>query len=934
MLPLEQSQRRYPRPVCILEFALHFFLPFCRYALGMEDGTIPDSDITASSAWSDSTEAKHGRLSTGEGDGAWCPAGAVFPSGSEYLQIDLRKLHFLALVGTQGRHADGHGQEFARSYRLRYSRDGVKWITWKDRWGQEVVSGNENTYDIVLKDLGPPIVARMVRFYPLADRVMSVCLRVELYGCVWDDGLKAYTAPVGHVMHLSGPSGMPVYLNDSTYDGSTEQGMQFGGLGQLCDGVLGGDDFIQTKELRVWPGYDYLGWSREALGQGSVDIEFHFEKPRVFHNMQVHSNNRHTQGVRVFSKVECLFKPGILQPWSSPTLTLPVPLEDLKDPSSRPISLPLGGRPAQILRCKFYFADRWLLISEISFLSEPYEEDVTEPDLLPPNPPNFPAINSSPPPVNHTSPSPTSSHSSSNTTAGPSGEAGLPVAKDDSSNTAILIGCLVGIILLLLAVIAVILWRQYWKKILGKAQGSLSSDELRVHLSVPSDNVVINNTHSYSSRYQRIHTFPDDRDHDREGEGEYQEPSALLRPRDHRDSTALLLNNPAYHLLLSDHRKGSRPLVVPSTSQPPPYPGSPPYPSLSPPVSPPLPPSVPHYAEADIVSLQGVSGNNTYAVPALASSSPGADAAPLPELPRQCLIFKEKLGEGQFGEVHLCEIENPQDLPNLEFPFNVRKGRPLLVAVKILRPDASKNARNDFLKEVKILSRLKDPNIIRLLGVCVSSDPLCMVTEYMECGDLNQYLSHRVLLDKTGPSHNTPTISYPALISMASQIASGMKFLSSLNFVHRDLATRNCLDRGGERHIKIADFGMSRNLYAGDYYRIQGRAVLPIRWMAWECILMGKFTTASDVWAFGVTLWEMLSVCQEQPYSNLTDEQVIDNAGEFFRDQGRQVYLSRPAVCPQGLYELMLSCWNRDCKLRPSFAYIHSFLTEDAMNMV
>lgn len=89
----------------------------------------------------------------------------------------------------------------------------------------------------------------------------------------------------------------------------------------------------------------------------------------------------------------------------------------------------------------------------------------------------------------------------------------------------------------------------------------------------------------------------------------------------------------------------------PVHEEPPPYPGSPPYPSLSPPVSPPLPPSVPHYAEADIVSLQGVSGNNTYAVPALASSSPGADAAPLPELPRQCLIFKEKLGEGQFGEV-------------------------------------------------------------------------------------------------------------------------------------------------------------------------------------------------------------------------------------------------------------------------------------------
>ncbi|XP_071253237.1 epithelial discoidin domain-containing receptor 1-like isoform X2 [Salvelinus alpinus] len=968
----------------------HFKPAQCRYALGMEDGTIPDSDITASSAWSDSTEAKHGRLSTGEGDGAWCPAGAVFPSASEYLQVDLRSLHFLALVGTQGRHADGHGQEFARSYRLRYSRDGRTWITWKDRWGQEVVSGNENTYDVVLKDLGPPIVARYVRFYPLADRVMSVCLRVELYGCLWNDGLLVYTAPVGHVMHLSGS---PVYLNDSTYDGSVESGVQFGGLGQLFDGVLGGDDFTETKELRVWPGYDYLGWSREALGQGSVDIEFHFEKTRSFHTMQVHSNNRHTQGVRVFSKVECQFKPGLLLPWSSPPLSLAVPLEDLKDPSSRPISLPLGGRPAQILRCQFSFADRWMLISEISFYSEPYGEGVDPMDTgsaLPAPPVSF--ATPPPRPVFPSSVSPALNHNSSNFTSVPSEPtttnpmmdstgnstlsdfdavtpgAGLPVAKDDTSNTAILIGCLVGIILLLLTVIAVILWRQYWKKILGKAQGSLSSDELRVHLSVPSDNVVINNTHSYSSRYQRIHTFPDDRERC-DGEGEYQEPSALLRPLDHtgRDSTGRdstdqrqhgsgsswpltvpmarassshpqekSLNNGAQACGM-DLEKG----LPPTQEEPPPYPDAPPYPALSPP----FPASVPHYAEADIVSLQGVSGNNTYAVPALTSPSPtAADCTPLPELPRHCLVFKEKLGEGQFGEVHLCEIESPQDLPNLEFPFNVRKGRPLLVAVKILRPDASKNARNDFLKEGKILSRLKDPNIIRLLGVCVSSDPLCMVTEYMESGDLNQYLSHRVLLDKTGPTHNTPTISYPALIAMASQIASGMKFLSSLNFVHRDLATRNCLvggekgesggDRGGERPIKIADFGMSRNLYAGDYYRIQGRAVLPIRWMAWECILMGKFTTASDVWAFGVTLWEMLSVCQEQPYSNLTDEQVIDNAGEFFRDHGRQVYLSRPDVCPQGLYDLMLSCWNRDCKLRPSFAHIHSFLTEDAMNMV
>uniref|UniRef100_A0A8C4RQZ1 receptor protein-tyrosine kinase n=1 Tax=Erpetoichthys calabaricus TaxID=27687 RepID=A0A8C4RQZ1_ERPCA len=437
-------------------FFFFSFLAVCRYALGMQDGTIPDKAITASSSWSDSTEAKHGRLSTADGDGAWCPAGPVYPDNKEYIQVDLQQLHFITLVGTQGRHANGHGNEFTRFYQLRYSRNGRIYNTWKDRWGNEIISGNVNTYDVVLKDLGPPIIR---------------------------------------------------------------------------------------------------------------------------------------------------------------------------------------------------------------------------------------------------------------------------------------------------------------------------------------------------------------------------------------------------------------------------------------------------------------------------------------------LIFKEKLGEGQFGEVHLCEIANPQDLMSLEFPFNIRKGRPLLVAVKILRSDATKNARNDFLKEVKILSRLKDPNIIGLLGVCVQDTPLCMITEYMERGDLNQFLNQRKLEDKACSTSNITTISYEALISMASQIASGMKYLASLNFVHRDLATRNCLV-GENDTIKIADFGMSRNLYAGDYYRIQGRAVLPIRWMAWECILMGKFTTASDVWAFGVTLWEMLMLCKEQPYNSLTDEEVIENAGEFFRDHGKQMYLTRPEICPQGLYELMLHCWCRDFKDRPTFVQIQHFLLEEAMNMV
>ncbi|TNM87444.1 hypothetical protein fugu_005665 [Takifugu bimaculatus] len=225
------------------------------------------------------------------------------------------------------------------------------------------------------------------------------------------------------------------------------------------------------------------------------------------------------------------------------------------------------------------------------------------------------------------------------------------------------------------------------------------------------------------------------------------------------------------------------------------------------------------------------------------------------------------------------------------------------------------------------MSRLKDPNIIRLLAVCICSDPLCMITEYMENGDLNQFLSRHEPEGQLALISNAPTVSFSNLCYMAGQIASGMKYLSSLNFVHRDLATRNCLV-GKNFTIKIADFGMSRNLYSGDYYRIQGRAVLPIRWMSWESILLGKFTTASDVWAFGVTLWEILNFCKEQPYSQLTDEQVIENTGEFFRDQKRQIYLPQPGLCPDSLYKMMLSCWRRNTKERPSFQEIHRALLE------
>nr|XP_042717265.1 discoidin domain-containing receptor 2 isoform X3 [Chrysemys picta bellii] len=802
----------------------------CRYPLGMSGGHIPDEDISASSQWSESTAAKYGRLDSEEGDGAWCPEIPVEPDDlKEFLQIDLHALHFITLVGTQGRHAGGHGNEFAPMYKINYSRDGTRWISWRNRHGKQVLDGNTNPYDIVLKDLEPPIIARFIRFIPITDHSMNVCLRVELYGCTWLDGLVSYNAPAGQQFVL--PSGTVIYLNDSVYDGAFGYSMTEG-LGQLTDGVSGLDDFTQTHEYHMWPGYDYVGWRNESAAGGYIEITFEFDRIRNFTTMKVHCNNMFSKGVKIFKEVQCYFRSDANE-WEPNTISSVLVLDDV-NPSARFVTVPLLHRMASAIKCQYYFADTWMMFSEITFQSDAamYNNSGA--------PPESPVA-----PTTYGMCDAVRGHSVCSRAWSPSGLQrwhipANPTLKVDDSNTRILIGCLVAIIFILVAIIVIILWRQFWQKMLEKASRRMLDDEMTVSLSLPSESSMFNHNHSSSfseqesnSTYDRIFPLGPD----------YQEPSRLIRKLP--------------EFAPGDEEAGCSGVIKPAQSS--------------------GPEGVPHYAEADIVNLQGVTGSNTYSVPAITMDLLSGKDVAVEEFPRKLLTFKEKLGEGQFGEVHLCEVEGMEKFMDKDFALDVSSNQPVLVAVKMLRADANKNARNDFLKEIKIMSRLKDPNIIRLLAVCITDDPLCMITEYMENGDLNQFLSRHE--PQLPPASNGPIVSYTDLRFMATQIASGMKYLSSLNFVHRDLATRNCLV-GKNYTIKIADFGMSRNLYSGDYYRIQGRAVLPIRWMSWESILL--------------------------------------------------TYLPQPALCPDPVYKLMLSCWRRDTKDRPSFQEIHRLLQPSA----
>uniref|UniRef100_A0A3Q3XAH3 Tyrosine-protein kinase receptor n=1 Tax=Mola mola TaxID=94237 RepID=A0A3Q3XAH3_MOLML len=275
---------------------------------------------------------------------------------------------------------------------------------------------------------------------------------------------------------------------------------------------------------------------------------------------------------------------------------------------------------------------------------------------------------------------------------------------------------------------------------------------------------------------------------------------------------------------------------------------------------------------------------------------------------RQDIVLKWELGEGAFGKVFLAECANLS--PDSD---------KMLVAIKTLK-DANDSTRQDFQREAEMLTMLQHQHIVRFYGVCTDGEPLAMVFEYMRHGDLNRFLrAHgpdaRILEESNLPPLGQLTL--PQMLHIAAQIASGMVYLASLHFVHRDLATRNCLVGEG-LVVKIGDFGMSRDIYSTDYYRVGGRTMLPIRWMPPESIMYRKFTTESDIWSFGVVLWEIFTY-GKQPWYQLSNSEAIECI-----TQGRE--LERPRTCPKEVYLLMQGCWQREPQQRMVIKDIHSRL--------
>ncbi|XP_025156642.1 PHD finger protein rhinoceros [Harpegnathos saltator] len=290
------------------------------------------------------------------------------------------------------------------------------------------------------------------------------------------------------------------------------------------------------------------------------------------------------------------------------------------------------------------------------------------------------------------------------------------------------------------------------------------------------------------------------------------------------------------------------------------------------------------------------------------------------EFPRDKLRLQTVLGQGNFGQVWKAEADD----------LTGHQGTTRLVAVKTVKEGASDREKEDLVRELEIMQQLgSHPNVVTLLGCCTEEEPHYLILEYVMYGKLLAYLrDHRTRQYFYNFSEDSAALTSRDLTVFGYCVARGMEYLASKKIIHRDLAARNVLV-DHNKLCKIADFGMSR--FANEDGEVietrHGRNALPIRWMAPESLIYSLFTTKTDVWSFGILMWEIVTL-GSTPYPDMTAREVMRNVHNGYR-------LERPSHCRSELFRVISRCWHADPDRRPEFQTLRrdlAQLLEDNMN--
>jgi len=276
------------------------------------------------------------------------------------------------------------------------------------------------------------------------------------------------------------------------------------------------------------------------------------------------------------------------------------------------------------------------------------------------------------------------------------------------------------------------------------------------------------------------------------------------------------------------------------------------------------------------------------------------------EFPRHHLKFYGILGEGCFGQVWKCEALNIEGT----------KGT-TTVAVKTLKASATQKERDDLIKELNVMKMFYDdphPNVVRLMGCCTAGsdkEQILLIMEYVTKGKLQDFLRKSRAEQDYGNLHGpSQKLTSRDLTTFCYQVARGMEYLAAKKVIHRDLAARNIL----VDHMnicKVSDFGFSRDVMANNIYERKSEGRLPIRWMAPEALYDNIYTTKTDVWSYGVLMWEIVTL-GSTPYPGMSGSEVMKKVREGQR-------LDKPEHCDREIYNMMFYCWDKDPSERPTF---------------
>nr|XP_006631824.1 PREDICTED: tyrosine-protein kinase ITK/TSK [Lepisosteus oculatus] len=271
---------------------------------------------------------------------------------------------------------------------------------------------------------------------------------------------------------------------------------------------------------------------------------------------------------------------------------------------------------------------------------------------------------------------------------------------------------------------------------------------------------------------------------------------------------------------------------------------------------------------------------------------PAGFPADILEIEPSEVSFVEEVGSGQFGVVQLGYWHSNDNLK---------------VAIKMVREGAM--SEEEFKEEAKVMAKMSHPKLVQLYGLVTQTAPMCLVFEFMEYGCLSDYLRNQ-----------RGSFSQDTLLGMCLDVCDGMAYLESANFIHRDLAARNCLV-GENQVVKVSDFGMARFVLDDQYTSSYG-SKFPVKWSAPEVIQYCKFSSKSDVWSFGVLMWEVYSE-GKMPYENQSNGEVVASISSGLR-------LLKPRLASEDIYQLMEWSWKEKPEDRPSFAILFHQLAEIA----